>query len=125
MTRWHSALVLAICVGTVNVSTIGWAQGYGRKREVHPYTTSPPVVSPYLNLLRPGGTPFENYFLHTQPQLRQREENARQAIATQRLRRDLGSLESRAVQGHFAAPSIRPTGAAAQFQTHRSYFKTR
>jgi hypothetical protein len=123
----RSLTIVGIAIGALILTSprLSLAQGYGRGRDPYPYGTTGPGISPYLNLLRPGRTPLENYFLQTQPQIRQREDNVRQTVANQRLRGDLQGLESRAVQGHFALPAIRPTGAAAQFQTHQGYFRTR
>jgi hypothetical protein len=84
-----------------------------------------PTVSPYLNLLRRDSSLFENYFLLTRPQIRQRQFNVQQGFENQRLQRELGTLEQQALDGQFAAPAIRPTGSAAQFQTQRGYFMTR
>jgi hypothetical protein len=76
--------LLALSIGSQAV-----AQGPGyippRPGGISPITS--PVYSPYLNLLRPGGTPTQNYFGLVQPEFQLR--NAAGALQQQQFQSDL------------------------------------
>jgi hypothetical protein len=76
-----------------------------------------PTYSPYLNLLRPGGTPAQNYYQLVSPELYARGNlyNLQNQITTNQqsitnLRNEVAELGS--------------TGHTAQFMNYRSYFMT-
>jgi hypothetical protein len=83
-----------------------WAQ-YGPQYQM---PSSRPAVSPYLNLLRSGATPGENYYNLVQPQLQ--------------FGAGINQLQSQTMANRSAISSLEG-GAAGQFTTgHRSGFMT-
>jgi hypothetical protein len=81
-----------------------------------------PVISPYMNLFRPGGNFTQNYFGLVQPQ--QQFYNG-----IQQLRRDDAALAQGLVttQAQIAANGqqyLPPTGSVVGFQTQSRYFMT-
>jgi hypothetical protein len=84
-----------------------------------PPFTSRPTVSPYLNLLRSGGSPALNYYTLVRPQ-NQFYQSLRQ------LQQDVGAnaqeLNSLQQSTTTTAMPMRPTGFAAGFMTQSQYF---
>jgi hypothetical protein len=102
---WLAAMSLAACAGSAH------AQGYPGGGS-NPFNR--PAYSPYLNLLRPGGSLVDNYYGLVRPQ-----QNFRNALQSVELQQAGISSQQNALEG--ALISL-PTGHASRFLTHSRYF---
>src|SRR5687768_777920 len=76
-----------------------------------------PAFSPYLNLVRPGGSPALNYYGLVRPEIQARQaiNNLQGAAAANQ--QAIGALQA-------GSPDLPVTGHQAQFMTHGIYFQT-
>lgn len=74
---------------------------------------SPPILSPYLNMLR-GGDPATNYYLGVVPERYQRGQNAQMRGAIQQLDQRLNT--------DGIEPSLGTTGHVATFMNYAPYY---
>jgi hypothetical protein len=77
-----------------------------------------PPISPYLNLLRRGGSVSNNYFNLVRPEFEFRNN-------IQRLQQDQTQLERRVDSGTQGAAGLPATGHSVQFMNTSHYFGTR
>lgn len=86
-------------------------------------TVSQPFVSPYLNLVRPGGDPGLNYFTLVQPQLQQEHNTQVQSNQIQRLNRGLEQATQAQNSPYGPVGGIRSTGGrTASFRSYSHYY---
>ena len=78
-----------------------------------------PTVSPYLNLLRQGGSPALNYYnlVRPQTQLYSSVQGLQQQVGVNR-------QDITGVQQTLGQPVLPPTGHPVGFLNHRQYFQT-
>lgn len=89
--------------------------GSGRESLAQPGATpGRPALSPYLNLLRSGGSPTLNYYGLVRPEF-----NGRQAIQAVQ---SAEAANQRTIGDLLNGGGLPVTGIASQFQNHRSYF---
>jgi hypothetical protein len=87
----------------------------------------PPVWSPYLNLVRPGGTPTQNYFGLVRPELEFRggiQANDRQLFGTQQNLADLQNNVQAGLLSNRSAP-LPVTGHPVRFMDISGYYQNR
>ena len=109
-----AAGLLALFAAPCPAQPPGFApQGLGQ-----PPFTSRPTVSPYLNLLRSGGSPALNYYTLVRPQNQfyQSMWQLQQDVGANA--RELNSLQQSPTSG----PQMAPTGHAFGFMTQGAYF---
>ncbi|HVA49970.1 MAG TPA: hypothetical protein VNH11_26630 [Pirellulales bacterium] len=82
-----------------------------------------PIVSPYLNLARPGGDPGFNYFTLVQPQVQQQSYQQTQNAQIRGLNQQ---LQQQAKEGPYGpVNTIRPTGRGASFRSYSHYYPSK
>jgi hypothetical protein len=84
-----------------------------------------PSVSPYLNLLNPGGSIGSNYYNLYRPQ---RDFERFQREATQAARQfssQIGAQRAQLDEFERRRSQLSPSGTAATFMTHQRFFGTR
>jgi len=112
---WLSVLGALALTGSVGVGEV-------RAQPALPGGGPPmPAYSPYLNLLRPGGTAAQNYYQLVQPELswRQGQYNLQNQVAgNQQSINDLRNDQNQSP----TQSQIGGTGHAATFMNYRSFF---
>ena len=108
---------------TLPVLTMGFLLGGGERASAQysPYSPySQPQVSPYLNILRGGGSPGMNYYGLVRPQL-----NYASGIAGLQQQNQQNQLLITGLQTTATAGALGPvtTGQPFGFMTNRSYFQ--
>ena len=84
--------------------------------------SSRPVVSPYLNLLRPSSPDLPNYQTLVQPQLNQMRINRQQSSELQRAQHQLRTAQSRS--NEVPLGPFRPTGYATRYLNYSHFYGT-
>lgn len=87
-----------------------------------PVTMQRPTFSPYLNMLRPGGSPALNYFGLVQPQQQFMRQNYQMQQGIQQNNANIQALAAQT--GSFADPSMPLTGHGAVFNNTGHYFNS-
>lgn len=109
--------LLAVAMGGflfLNTS-VAWGQFMYPQRNINP--TPAPSISPYLNLVRPGGIPAFNYLTLVQPELQIRNQQQQFQMQFGQTQQQINTLNTN--QKMLALP---PTGHQAGFMTHTRYF---
>ena len=90
---------------------------FGSSSEAQAQVGSPPArptMSPYLNLLRSGGSPALNYYGLVRPEINNRQNLQALQTATATNQRNIGDLQN--------GGQLTATGVPTQFLNHGSYF---
>jgi hypothetical protein len=114
MSKFTIASLAVLGLWATITSGRAWAQ------PILPYSNpyARPTVSPYLNLLRPGGTPAINYYGLVRPQFEFRA--TAQALQGQiNQERQILNSETAAPGSDYPLP---PTGHGARFMSYAGYF---
>jgi hypothetical protein len=101
---WFALLTLALSSAT-------------ERAVAQPLPTTPPPVSPYLNLLRRGASPALNYYDIVRPQVEFRNFSQQVQQQVTNNQQSIANLENN--------PNTLVTGHAAGFMTSSRYFMTR
>lgn len=122
----RAALCLTVvCWGFLAAGEAAFAQQYGRARAPRQYrgVSKEPYVSPYLNLVRPGGEAGFNYFTLVQPQTQQMQFNQQQVRNVQGLNQQFQQQQAELMSPYGPVGGIRPTGySGVGFMNYSHYY---
>jgi hypothetical protein len=108
------APVVALATGLIAISNVGSAhaqnQGYGSMQS----PGQRPTTSPYLNILRSGGSPAINYYGVVRPEV-----NFSNSLFQMQTQQGTLAAQQQDLMSYTAVP---PTGHAAGFGTQTKYF---
>ncbi len=108
-------LLSLTCLALLAWAATGEAQGQTPAARPGTVPTSPPPISPYLNLLRRGTIPAVNYYGLVRPQVEFRN-------SLQHLQQQVSEVAAPAAEAE-AGPPLPATGHPVQFMNHARYFQ--
>ena len=125
MTRLLATVtVLALVAAATPAQAQYRGKALGSKSSSYQSILNRPVISPYLNLLRPNAGPLPNYHTWVRPQLEQQEFNDQQTRQVQSLQRQVMSNRMGGDR-NTGSSGLRPTGHGSTFMNYSHFYPGR
>lgn len=113
-------LVFALSIAVVLAADAdAFGQTVRRPMRRYASTVGEPIISPYLNLVRPGTDPGFNYFTLVQPQMQQQRNAEMNASQLQGVNQDLQQAKTGA---YGPTGGLRPTGRGASYRNYSHFY---